>query len=94
MISIITGIIKAMTRFTKRFVSVRSLLASSNLFSSCLWVLKARITSIPERISLVTRFSLSTMVWMLLNLGMTMLKSTDTKVKIAATAMKMIHPME
>ena len=51
-INIIDGIIHVIILLTKRFVLVRSLLASSNLFSSCFSVVKALITGSPVRISL------------------------------------------
>ena len=93
MISIISGIIKFMTRLVKSWVPIRSLLALSNLFSSYFSRLKARITSTPVRISLETRFSRSTSSCIFLNLGMATCMRTITISKISATATPMIQPM-
>ena len=70
MISIIMGIMKTITRLTKRLTPVSSRLAASNFFSAAFSVLKARITIRPERNSRVTRLSRSTSFCMTRNLGM------------------------
>ena len=59
MISIMIGNMVTMTLATNRLLSVRLRLAFSNLFSSYSCLLNARITIIPERLSRVTRLSLS-----------------------------------
>ena len=85
MISIMQGIINVMHLFTKRFVFVSVAFASSKRSSSCFSRLKARITRIPVRISLVTRFSLSISVWSFVNFGMAMAKSIPISTRISTT---------
>ena len=94
MISIITGIINVIQRFTKRFVFVRVIFASSKRSSSCFSRLNARITGIPVRISLVTRFSLSTMVCRAVNFGIAILNSIAINAMISTMATPRIHVME
>ena len=93
-IRVIIGIIKAITLLTKRLFLVKSLLALSNLFSSCFSLLKALITGKPVSISLVTKFNLSTKVWKILNFGITIPNKVITKVKIAITPTAIIHAIE
>ena len=94
MISIIQGIINVMHLFTKRFVFVSVAFASSKRSSSCFSRLKARITRIPVRISLVTRFSLSISVWSFVNFGMAMAKSIPISTRISTTPTPRIQVME
>ena len=94
MTSIMSGIMLAMTRFTNRFVLVRSWLARSKRASSNAWVLNARTTIMPDRFSRTTRFRRSIKLWMILNLG----SATENRAKIrtirTTTARAMIHHME
>ena len=92
--SIIVGIINVMARLTNRFVFVSVRFASSNLFSSCFSVLNARITGSPVRISLVTRFSLSTRLCRTLNFGITTRNRSNTTNAMIITASPMIHDMD
>ena len=94
MISIMVGIIKVIHLFTNRFVLVSVALASSKRSSSCFSRLNARITGIPVRISLVTRFSLSIRVCRIVNLGIATWNSTKITIRIRPTATPRIHVME
>ena len=94
MTNIITGIIKVIARLTKRFVFVSVRFASSNLSSSCFSVLNARITGSPVRISLVTRFNLSTRFCSTLNFGITTRNSNKTTNAMIITASPMIQDMD
>ena len=90
-ISIITGIIDDINLLTNKFVLVKSLFALSNLTSSCFWVLKALITNIPVRCSLVTKFNLSTNFWTALNLGIANPNNTLTSNEIRITPTAIIQ---
>src|SRR5690554_3140356 len=94
MMSIIRGCMMPMSLDTKRLVFVRSLLATSNFFSSCLSVLKARMTMSPTRESLTTMFTLSTRVCSFLNLGRAVLNMMTTTVRMAMTPTAMTHAMD
>ena len=61
-----------MARLVNSWVPIRSLLALSKRCSSNCSRLKARTGMMPVRISRLTRFSRSTSVCMILNLGMAM----------------------
>ena len=91
MISVIAGIINAIARFTKRFVFVRSLLASSNRSSSCFSVENARMTGIPVRISREIRFRRSIFFCSTLNFGMTNANSTTITAATIAVPRTMIQ---
>ena len=70
MIRVIKGIMATMARLVNSWVPIRSLLALSKRCSSNCSRLKARTGMMPVRISRLTRFSRSTSVCMILNLGM------------------------
>ena len=70
MIRVIKGIMATMARLVNSWVPIRSLLALSKRCSSNCSRLKARTGIMPVRISRLTRFSRSTSVCMILNLGM------------------------
>ena len=72
MIRVIKGIMATMARLVNSWVPIRSLLALSKRCSSNCSRLKARTGMMPVRISRLTRFSRSTSVCMILNLGMAM----------------------
>ena len=91
--NIIKGIIIDIALLTKRFVFVKFMLALSNFSSSYFSVLKALITSIPVKLSLVTRFNLSTSFCTILNLGIANTNNTTTKDKIDTTATTITHPI-
>ena len=93
-ISIMTGIINVIALLTKRFVLVNVLFASSKRTSSCFSVLNARITDSPVKISLVTRFNLSTNVCNILNFGIATTNKVNTTIAIKPTAKAIIHDME
>ena len=93
MIMDIPGIIKVMTRFVNSCVRVSSRLASSNRFSSSFSRPKALITERPVRISRETRFTLSTRVCIILNLGIAMPTSVKIKTMMATTAIAITHSM-
>ena len=90
-ISIMVGIINVMARLTNKFVFVRFLFASSNLFSSCFSVLNARITGSPVKISRLTRFNRSTRSCTILNFGITTKNNTATTNTINPTASAIIQ---
>ena len=89
-ISIIAGIIKDMALLVNSCVFIKSLLAASKRSSSCFSLLKARITGIPVRISLATRFSRSTSFCIILNFAI----STITRQKMVPTATAIIQVIE
>ena len=93
-INIIVGIITDIIRFTNVFVFLKSMLISSNLFSSTFWLLKALITNIPTSDSRVTKFSLSTSFCTFLNLGIAKLNKTIITKSIATTATPIIHAID
>ena len=70
MMRVIKGIMATMARLVNSWVLIRSLLALSKRSSSNFSRLKARTGMMPVRISRLTRFSRSTSVCMILNLGM------------------------
>jgi len=92
--NIIIGIIIAMTRLTNNWLSVRSVLATSKRFFSKFSVPKARMTIIPLRLSRVTKFSLSTSFCMILNFGITNVKTTIISPIIAMTPTAIIQLSE
>ena len=92
--SIIVGIIKVIHLLTNRFVFVSLWFASSKRSSSCFSRLNARITGIPVRISRVTRFSLSTRVCSIVNLGIATWNRTTITTRIRTTARPRIHVIE
>ena len=89
--NIMTGIIIAMALDVNKPTFVISILALSNFSSSTFSLLKARITSIPSKSSRTTEFNLSVNFCMILNLGMTTIKTTMTTDKINTTQRAMIH---
>ena len=91
--SIMAGIITVITRLVNNWVFIRFVLATSNRSSSCFSRLKARITGIPVRISLDTRFSRSTRSCIFLNFGMAMDINRSTSAIIEATATTIIQLM-
>ena len=93
MINVITGIINVITLLVNSMVPVNSLLALSNLSSSFFSRPKARITEIPVRISLDTRFTLSTSFCIALNLGMAIAIRSPTKPIITTNARAIIQPI-
>ena len=94
MISIMMGIIKVIQRLTKRLVFVRSRFAFSNRSSSCFSRLKARMTGMPVRISLVTRFRRSIKVCSFVNFGMAIWNNTSITNRIRTTATARIQVMD
>ena len=92
-INIIIGIIKVITRFVKSMVLVNFLFASSKRSSSACSLPKARITGIPVRISLETKFNPSTSFCMSLNFGIAIIIKIETRPKINSTANPIIHPI-
>ena len=93
MISIIPGIITAMTRLVNSCVFIRSLFASSKRSSSFFSRPNARITESPVRISRDTRFRRSTSTCIILNLGIATNTRKAIRHKRHATATTMIHPI-
>ena len=93
MISIITGIMKVMTRLTNRLVLVRSRFALSKRSSSVFSRPNARMTDSPVRISRETRFTLSTSTCIFWNFGIAIAISTPTIPRITSTASTMTQPM-
>ena len=91
--NIISGIMKFIILPVKSWVSIRSLFALSNRFSSYFSRLKARITDTPVRISLDTRFSRSTSFCIILNLGIAICMRSRTISMMTRTATPMIHPI-
>ena len=94
MITIIEGNMPDMTRLTNRVVPVSSRLALSKRCSSKGCMLKARITSMPDRFSRTTRFSRSISVCITLNLGSDSAKTTATSTSSSATAAAISHHMD
>ncbi|MPM55766.1 hypothetical protein SDC9_102563 [bioreactor metagenome] len=92
--SIIAGIIQDIILLTNIFTLVKSVLTSSNLFSSNLSVLNARITGSPVSISLVTKFNLSTKFCNNLNLGITVENNIPTIITTPTTATPIIHAID
>jgi len=91
--SIIAGIIMDMTRLVKSCVDISSLFALSNLSSSCFSLLNALMTIVPVSISRDTKFTRSTRLCILLNLGMATTISTSTSESTAPTATPIIQPI-
>ena len=81
--SVITGIMVAMARLTKRVLSVRSRLALSNRFCMKDWLAKARTTMMPESSSRLTRFRRSTSFCILLKRG----SATANRIRISPSMM-------
>ena len=77
----------------KRILSVRSRLARSKRFSSKLCLLKARITSMPERFSRNTRLIRSIRVCIFWKRGMTMIMVVTMMMITIATAAAISHHM-
>ena len=94
MTSIMSGIMKAMTRLTNSIVLVRSVLALSKRFSSNSCRLNARITIMPDRFSRITRFSRSIRVCIRRNRGITIENTVRIRPMITTTASAMIHHMD
>ena len=92
--SIITGIMITMMRLTKRLLLVRSTFALSKRSSSKFWVLKARMTMIPERASRVTRLSRSMRLWMRLKRGRATMNTVMINASSSPTPRPMIQVME
>ena len=91
MIRVIKGIMATMARLVNSWVPISSRLAASKRFSSKDSRLNARTGITPVRISRLTRFSLSTSVCMILNLGMATLIRTVMSRSRAATSSTMIQ---
>ena len=83
----------AMVRCTYKPVSVMSLLAMSKRSSSSFSLPKARMTSMPVRLSRATRFRRSVSFCMIWNLGTTSLKVTTCSARSSTTAMATIQLM-
>ena len=96
MIRVIKGIMATMARLVNSWVPIRSLLALSKRCSSNFSRLKARTGMMPVRISRLTRFSRSTSVCMILNLGMAMFIRKRMSSSRMATSSTMIQerPLE
>ena len=92
-INIMPGIIKVITRLVNSCVFFKFSLAISKRSSSVFSLTKALITESPVKISLETRFRLSTSVCMSLNLGIAIETSRSTNPIITSTAIAIIHPM-
>ncbi len=85
MISISAGSISAISRFTRRVVSVRSSLATSNLRSSCCVRTKARITRMPVSFSRSTRLTSSILNCITRNSGTARAMRTPSTIAISGT---------
>ena len=83
---VIAGLRTAITLYANSDVLVRSLLASSKRFSSCAWVLNARMTISPASSSCATWLTRSILVCICLNLGSTVAIITIIATKSTATA--------
>ena len=93
-INIILGIIKLIALFTNILFFIKLVFASSNLFSSLFWVLKALITGSPVKISLATKFNLSIKSCIFLNLGIATINKTITIAIISTTASAITQAIE
>ena len=83
-----------MALLTNIFAFIKSLLATSNLFSSLFSLWKALITDKPVKISLETKFNLSVNSCNFLNLGIATINNVPTTNKIANMATPIIHAIE
>ena len=94
MMSIMSGIMKVITRLVNSCVFIRRVLASSKRASSCCSRPNARMTGKPVSSSRDTRFTRSMSFCMILNFGMATFMSTPMITAMAATAAMMIQPMD
>ncbi len=92
-ISIRAGIIKVITRPTNRLFLVRAVLTLSNRSFSWFSLLKALITGRPQRISLITRLTLSTSFCISLNFGSATTISIITRESTAPTPTPKVQVM-
>ena len=84
------GIMKLIVLLINKSVSVNFLLASAKRASSWCSLLKALITGRPVKISLVTKFNLSTSFWIILNFGIAMTNKASITTMIAPIPKPMI----
>ncbi|MPM79818.1 hypothetical protein SDC9_126860 [bioreactor metagenome] len=94
MMSIISGIMLAIERFTNRLVSARLRLAALKRSSSNRCVLNARMTSMPSRFSRETKFNRSISFCMLCIFGITTINAVMMTASMARIAMPIIQVME
>ena len=94
MIKVIAGIKNTITRFVNNCVLLTSIFALSKRFFSKSSVPKARITVMPFKFSLATKFNLSINFCMILNLGIAMTKMTPTSKNSSPHAKAIIQLMD
>ena len=91
--NVIRGIKNEVARDTNRFILAKSLFASSKRSSSCRSVLNARTTINPVKLSRATRFTLSNIFWIAVNLGITITNIVPIIDMITTSASPIIHVM-
>ena len=93
-ININVGIIKLIALLTNTFAFIKSLFALLNLSTSSFSLLNALITGKPVKISLATKFNLSTNCCNFLNLGIAITNNVPITNTTANTAIPIIHAID